>query len=506
LQQNQLQSHQEKLLLIATITASGMAFIDFSAISVALPAIQRAFDLQGKQLIWIVNSYTLLLSALILLGGSLGDYFGRKKVFVIGIIIFSIASLICGLAPGKYALIAGRAIQGVGGALMVPGSLSNISALIPQQRRGKAYGTWSTFSALTTIIGPVIGGWLAGAGLWRFIFFINIPLAILAIVILIRYIPETKNSNAGNIDVLGAFLITIGLAAITYALIEASEKGWQSTSIIIIFCLGLVGLLLFILREWKYDYPIMPLQLFRNRTFSGANLLTLLVYGALNITLFFLPLNLIQVQGYSEFQAGMSILPFAVIIAFLSRLVGVWVDKYGNRLFLSFGPIITAVGFLVLSFSGLTKGPQSYWINFFIPIAIIGTGMGITVAPLTNAVMSAVSETFAGIASGINNAIARTAGVLAIALMGTIAIIDFEANMQSQYLKLNLDKEEVQAVQAEIPKLAEADPPAILTGEKQIKLQEMIDNSFIGTFQFITLIAAAIAFAGGLIAFITIRN
>lgn len=497
---------QEKWLLVATIVASGLAFIDFSAINVALPAIQKEFDLKGKQLLWIVNSYTLLLSALILLGGTLGDYFGRKKVFIIGILVFTCSSLICGLAPGQYVLIGGRALQGIGGALMVPGSLSIISALIPNSRRGRAFGTWSTFSALTTIIGPVLGGWLAGAGLWRVIFFINIPLAAVAIVILWKKIPESKNEQNTPLDWLGGLLVTLGLSGISYAFIEASEKGWLQPAIIFTLIGGIVFFVLFILREARFKFPMMPLQLYRNSTFSGANLLTLLVYGALNITLFFLPLNLVQVQGYSEFNAGLAILPFALIIALLSRIVGSMIDRLGNRVFLITGPVLTAVGFWFLSSTGLTAGASQYFDTFFLPVVIIAIGMGLTVAPLTTSVMSAVAESNAGIASGINNAVARTAGVLSIAIVGTIAIADFENRMQHQYQQLDLQPEEIVAIEQEVDKLAEANPPDLLTEEQQLALQNMIDRSFIYTFQKIGKIAAIIAFSAGFVAFFTIRN
>lgn len=506
MQTTSLSIQQEKWLLVATITASSLAFIDFSAINVALPAIQRAFELKGKALLWIVNSYSLFLSALMLLGGSLGDYVGRKKIFIIGIVTFSASSLICGISPNSFILIGGRALQGIGGALMVPGSLSMISALIPKNRRGRAYGTWSTFSALTTIIGPILGGWLAGAGLWRFIFFINIPLAIAVIFILTLKVPESRNNSTQKIDWIGGGLATFGLAGLTYGFIEASDKGWGQPAIMLSLIAGLVFLVIFLIQEYQTKEPMMPLHLFKNSTFSGANLLTLLVYGALSTTLFFLPLNLIQVQGYSEFQAGLAILPFALIISILSRLIGSLVDRLGNRLFLIGGPLLTGTGFFVLSLTGLTDNPIQYWNEFFLPIIMIGAGMGVTVAPLTTSVMTAVSENYSGIASGINNAIARTAGVLAIAILGTIALTDFDMRMERKYREMDLSQAQLRAVKQEIPKLAEANPPDELSSGQQNMLQKMIHQSFVGTFQLVTFVSAIICWIGGVLSWFLVKN
>ncbi len=420
----------ERWTLISTILASSMVFIDFTALNVALPAIQKDLDISGKSLLWIINSYSLFLSALLLVGGSLGDLYGRKKIFIIGIIIFSLSSFLCGISPGKELLITARAFQGIGGALMVPGSLAIISAIIPAKRRGKAFGTWSTFSALTTIIGPVLGGWLAGLGLWRVIFFINIPIALFTIGALIIKVPENRDESAKKLDITGAVLATLGLSGITYGFLEASEKGFGNSIIQLALIIGFLSLVAFVFFEKKSNHAMMPLNLFKSKTFSGVNVMTLFVYAALSATLFFLPLNLIQVQGYPEEIAGLTLLPFAVILAGLSRLSGIFSDNFGARKPLIIGPILSGLGLLFLTFPKLTAGPSDYWSTYFPGIVLIGIGMGIVVAPLTAAVMASVPEQNSGIASGINNTMARTAGLLAIAVMGAIIIISFKSDFR----------------------------------------------------------------------------
>ncbi len=497
---------KEKWLLVATVLASSMAFIDSSALNVALPAIQRDFEVKGKALLWIVNAYTLFLSALMLIGGALGDHFGRKRIFIVGIALFSLGSLSCGLTPNIDVLIASRAVQGVGGALMVPGSLSIIAALIPRERRGRAYGIWSTFSALTTVIGPVLGGWLAGAGLWRMIFFINLPLAAVSAVLLARKAPETKMPGARALDIQGAVLATLGLAGLTFGFIEAPERGWTTPEILIPLSAGAVALAGFLWREQRASQPMMPLKLFRNRTFSGVNLLTFLVYGALSASLFFVPLNLVQVQGYSEMQAGLAILPFAGLISLMSRASGWFTDRYGSRIPLIAGPLVTGAGFWLLSLPELTAGPPAYWSAFFPAFLTLGIGMGITVAPLTTAVMNAVGEEHSGVASGVNNAISRTAGLVAIAVLGAAALLHFSNELMEQAQSLGLNSGQLDALSREASELAEARPPESLSAGRQQQVQQMIRQSFADTFQLATRITAFMAWAAALVAWMTVEE
>lgn len=410
-------STEKKLILISSILASSMAFIDSTALNVALPVLQRSLELTGSQLLWVVNGYTLFLAALILIGGSLGDVYGKKKVFSLGILLFTLFSVVCGLSPSGGFLIIARCLQGIGGALMVPGSLALITASFPQSERGKAIGTWSMFSAFTTIFGPVLGGYLAGEGLWRLIFFINIPLGLCSLLLLWFKVKETAIDTRIKPDWRGGFFSVLALCGIILGFVEASEKGFNTWWIWLSILLGLAFLVAFIRWEKKAEHPMLPLELFSSSTFSGANLMTLFVYGALSLVLFFIPLNLIQVQGYAEKMAGLAILPFGILIALLARTAGSWTDKAGAKKPLIIGPILTGISFLLLSRIGLTNGFTDFWTTFFPALALGGVGMGITVVPLTTAVMNCVTNSNAGIASGVNNTVSRLANVLILAVL-----------------------------------------------------------------------------------------
>lgn len=490
---------QEKSVLLATIMASSMAFIDGSALNVALPALQRGLDMTGAQLLWVINIYALFLSALLLVGGSLGDLYGRRRIFILGIGLFTIASMICGLAQSPLMLILARAVQGMGGALMVPGSLSIISALFPAGKRGKAIGVWATFSALTTVIGPVLGGWLAGAGLWRMIFFINLPIA-LASIYFLRRVPETRNPEAGRLDWGGAILATFGLGGLSYGFIQAPDWGWSHPSIQLGLIGGAAALLLFIWWERRIPFPMMPPRLFRFRTFNAANVLTLLVYFSFGGLLFFLPLNLIQVQGYSEQVTGLAILPFALLISGLSRVMGSLVDRVGSRPLLVAGPLITGIGCFLFSLPGLTDGFSDYWRTFFPALVVIGVGMGITVAPLTSTVMGCVPENSYGAASGVNNAISRTASVFAIAILGAIALVSFRNELLAETQRLGLSEKVEQSLSREAANFAKAEPPASTPAEERPQVERAIKKSFVYTFNRIVWIGAFLCGVSALIA------
>ena len=456
--------------LIAAILGSSIAFIDGTVVNIALPALQASLNATAPQVQWVVEAYALLLASLILVGGSLGDIFGRRRVFTLGVTLFAVASAWCGLAPTIAHLIAARALQGIGGAMLVPGSLALISANYPEAERGRAIGTWSGFSAMTAAIGPVLGGALVQHGGWRWVFFLNLPLSAAVLAICYAKVPESRNESATrHVDLLGALLATAGLGALVFGLIERTPP-WSLA--------GLLILAVFLWTEARTAAPMLPLALFRNRNFAGANLLTLFLYTGLGGVLFFFPLNLIQVQGYSPTQAGAALLPLILLLFVLSRWAGGLVARYGSRLPLIAGPLIAAGGFALFAIPGAKAG--SYWTTYFPAAVVLGVGMSITVAPLTTTVMSAVDAQRSGIASGINNAVSRVASLLAIAILGAVLFSAFNHS---------LDTGPARALPAtERIKLAAAS-----TSDAQTR--QAVQDGFIAGYRQVIWIAAALALA-----------
>ncbi len=478
-----------------------MAFIDGTVVNVALPALQTNLNATIVDVQWVIEAYSLLLAAFLLVGGSLGDHYGRRRIFLIGIALFAFASAWCGFASSIGQLIAARAAQGLGAALLVPGSLAIISSSFPENERGRAIGTWSGFSAIMTAIGPVMGGWLIEHLSWRAVFFINIPLAVLVILISLWRVPESSDEESAGIDWWGAILGAVGLGALVYALIESSRLGFTDRSVLIAFIVAAALLVTFLIFEARVRNPMLPLALFRSRTFTGANLLTFLLYGALGGTLFFLPLNLIQVQHYSATAAGAALFPFILIIFLLSRWAGGLVEKYGPKIPLVAGPLIAALGFALFMLPGVGG---SYWQKFFPAIAVLGIGMAVSVAPLTTTVMNSVTQNRVGIASGINNAVARGAGLLAIAVLGIVMLHAFNHALDQRLSDWKLPASAWQSLQAQRSKLAAAAVPEELDALTQQMIGRAIDESFVHAFRFVMAMGGTLAVASAIVALVFI--
>jgi EmrB/QacA subfamily drug resistance transporter len=489
------------LILAATILASSMAFIDSTVVNVALPALQASFHATVVDVQWVVESYGVFLGALILVGGSLGDLFGRRMVFVVGVALFAVASAGCGLAPNIQQLIVARSIQGVGAALLVPGSLALISASFDEGSRGHAIGTWSGFTAITTALGPVLGGWLVEHASWRWVFFINLPLAAAVIIISLWRIPESHSTTLGHLDWLGTLVVTLGLGSLVTGFIESVSLGWKHPLVFGSLILGFACLIIFVFFEAKVDSPIVPLTLFASPSFSGTNLLTLFLYAAIGIFFFLFPLNLIQVQGYSATESGAAALPLILLIFFFSRWSGGLVTRYGPRLPLIMGPLVAAVGFVL--FAAPSVG-GSYWKMFFPPVVVLGFGMAVTVAPLTTVVMNSVGQDRVGVASGINNAVARVAGVLAIAVLGIVMVHAFGYRLNQQLANLSLPPGVLHNIQANKIKLAGLELPAGLDASTRVVVGESIGRAFVFGFRLVMLICATLSVAGAVVVWMLI--
>jgi EmrB/QacA subfamily drug resistance transporter len=497
-------SAMAKWILAATILASSMAFIDGTVVNVALPFLQTNLNATAIGIQWVVEAYSLFLSALLLVGGSLGDRYGRRRIFNIGVVIFAIASALCGMAANIEQLIMARAVQGIGGAMLVPGSLALISSSFEEDKRGKAIGTWSGFSAITTAVGPVLGGWLVEHVSWRAAFLLNLPLALAVIVISVLKVPESHEPNQhGPLDWLGATLATIGLGGVVFGLIESPRLGFSNPLVLLTLAVGVVSLAVFVFNEARTRNPMVPLRLFRSRDFSGANLLTLFLYAALSGTFFFFTLNLIQIQGYSATAAGAALLPFVVIMFALSRWSGGLIDRFGGRLPLTIGPIVTTAGFALFAIPAVNR---NYWTSFFPAVVVFGLGMAISVAPLTTTVMSAVGEEQAGVASGINNAVSRTAGLLAIAVFGVVMLHAFSQNLSSRLNDVQIDAGLRQSVYEQRVKLAGIELPENTDPATQEKIKGAIADSFVSGFRVIMFISAALGLASAASSWFFIRK
>lgn len=493
----------QRWTLAAAVLGSGMAFIDATVVNVALSALQRDFGADVGSVGWVVNAYTLMLAALILTGGALGDLYGRKRVFALGVVVFALASVLCGVAPHLSVLIAARVLQGVGGALLIPGSLAMIDAVFPDALRGRAVGVWSAATSVVTVFGPVLGGVLVDAATWRLVFLINLPLAVLVLLSL-RRVPETRAATAGGRrpDVPGVVLVTAGLGALTFGLIRAGEDGWRGAPVLFAL-VGLALLAAFVAWEARTRAPMLPLALFRARAFSGTNALTLLLYGALGAALFFLPLNLIGVQGYSATAAGTALLPLSLLLAGLSGTFGALADRVGARPLLTVGPMLAGVGFVLLGTLGVGG---SYWHTVFPAALVLGLGMAVTVAPLTSAVLGSVSADYAGTASGVNNAVSRAAGLLAIALFTLLMLGSFRGALNARLTGAELPHAVRREMLQQSARLAQVPVPPGVTGAARLAGERAVKLAFADAFRLVCWLSGGLAVLAGVVGYFSLAR
>ena len=492
---------RQSWVLAAAVLGSTLAFVDRSVVNVALPAIESSLRTSLEAMQWVVNGYTLCMSALLLLGGAAADQLGRRLIFIVGVGIFAAASVGCGLAPDVRVLIVARAVQGTGAALLVPCSLALIGAAFDEGDRGAAIGIWAGASAIASGVAPLLGGWLVDHSSWRVIFLINPVVAAPTLWITLWRVPESRNPNAPpGVDWRGAVLAVIGLGSLVYGLIASSTLGWGDVLVTGSLSAGAMLLFVFVLAERAGAAPMMPLELFRSRRFSGVNLLTLLLYGALGAAFFFLPFLLIQARGYSATATGAAYLPFTLLVGVLSRWSGRLGDKLGARWPLIVGSALTAAGFALLG-----SGEGRYWVTLA-AMTVLGVGMGIAVAPLTTTVINAVPADRTGVASGINNAVSSVGGLLVIAVLGSVALGIFDHSLDRGLLSVHASAAVRATVDSARGGLVVPPIPASLTGQAREEARAIITAALATTVRLAVWIAAVLALAAALTAALTIRE
>jgi EmrB/QacA subfamily drug resistance transporter len=493
-------ARRKRIVLLAAILGSGIVFLDGTIVNVALPAIRASLHggLADQQ--WVVEAYLLTLSSLLLIGGSLGDLFGRRRVFAIGVTAFGVCSLLCAVAPTSGVLIAARAVQGVAGALLVPSTLALIMDTFEDHERAAAIGSWTAWTGIATVIGPLGGGALITVASWRWVFAINVvPVAVT--LWLLRELPGDKR-HPGHVDALGAVLAALGLAGPVFALIEQPQYGWGSPRVAIPMIAGVVLLAAFLVVERREREPMMPFELFRSRNFKVGNLTTLTLYAGLGVATFFLVLFIQQVARYTALEAGLALLPITIVVFLLSKRFGALADRIGPRAFMGAGPLIAAAGLLLL----VSVGPNADYVSTVLPgVTVFGLGLAMTVAPLTAAVLASVEPEHSGVASGINNAVARVAGLLAIAALGAVVTGSFQTRLASDVAHRPLSAPAHAVVARARDRPFVIDTAGVPPAERPVVRAALVDAS-VHAFRLGMLIAAALAAFGGLIALLGIEN
>lgn len=487
-----------KWILIASILGSALAFMDGSVVNVSLPLLQASFHATSGAIQWVVQSYALFSASLLLLGGAIGDRYGRRRTYLFGIVIFTLASASCACSVSLAQLIAARAVQGIGAALLIPQSLSILSFSFPQEERGRAIGAWSAWTSVFSALGPVVGGWLMQLWSWRLIFLMNLPIA-LVVLLLAPRIPESRatreEGSSPPLDRLGALLAASSFAAITYALSFAPELGWKRPLVRWPLILGLVLLTGFILSQWKRENAMMPLTLFRNRRFLAANLLSFLLYGALGGALYVTPFYLIQVRHYTPASAGAVFLPLIVLMFLFSSRVGDLIPRIGERGLLVFGATLSGAGFAAFA---LLDRQQGYVFSILPGVLLLGVGITAAVAPLTTAVMSSVADSAAGIASAVNNALTRFASLLAVSVLSLAMIHGFRTSMSAQLPRSGLPLDTQAQLNASQSHLRDAPIPSGLSTSQRNEVESVLDRAFLSGFRMVMFACAALSLGGAL--------
>ncbi len=494
---------QKRLTLVAAILGLAVVIIDGTAVGVALPDIEQDLGATLADQQWIVNSYLLALASLLLVGGSLGDIFGRKRIYLMGLVGFGATSLLCGLAPNVELLIAFRALQGAAGALLVPGTLAIITAAFDADERGQAIGQWAAWSGLAGALGPIVGGALVDGFGWRWVFLINVPVIAATVALTMRVVKESRDPTADRrLDVPGVVLAALGLGGVTYALIASPAAGWGDPVVLAALALGVSGLVAFFVAEARSSHPLMPLHFFRQGNFAAANAATLAVYAALSGAFFFIPIFLIEVSGFSALEAGFVLFPMTIIMLVLSPRAGRWGDRFGPRWFMAGGPVVAAAGLLLLV---RLDENTDYFTDLLPALVIFGVGLSLTVAPLTTTVMGAVEATHAGVASGINNMLSRVAGLLGIAVVGTLLATRFEAGLTADAPADATEDVQAALDDARDRPLAEPDLEG-LDATTAALVEMIVTDASVSAFRVAILAAAGLALLGGIISAIWIRN